>query len=61
MHLPPIANDDDHAMLLDYLAALMIVDPDPPPDSDLGLEMQAVATALEAYEKIRWPIGRGNQ
>jgi len=54
--LPPITNDTEHAARLDELTALMVGGNDPPPDSEAGQRLQALAEVIEAYERDRWPI-----
>jgi len=54
--LPPITNDQEHAARLDELTALLDGGHDPPPDSEAGQRLQALAEVIEAYERDRWPI-----
>lgn len=48
------AGDGLHAVAIERATALMHMDPDP--NSADGIELLKFARAVEAFEKIRWPI-----
>jgi antitoxin component HigA of HigAB toxin-antitoxin module len=52
----PITSDEEHAVLLAELTEILERDHDPDPASALGQRLQALATAIVAYEEVRWPI-----
>jgi antitoxin component HigA of HigAB toxin-antitoxin module len=52
---PPITNDIEHAEAVLEFDALLELNPDPPPDSESGQRLRALAEVIEAYEKTRWP------
>lgn len=50
----PITNDAEHQNALVRLGELVILDP--APESAEGIELEALATRVEAYEDIHFPI-----
>jgi len=54
--LPPILNDEQHAVYIAELTALIDQYGDADPDSEVGQRILALATVIETYEKKRWPI-----
>jgi antitoxin component HigA of HigAB toxin-antitoxin module len=54
MDVPPITDDDTHRKLLRVVEALMELDP--PLGSVHGEYLDALARAIEEYERKTWPI-----
>jgi HTH-type transcriptional regulator / antitoxin HigA len=54
MQVKPIADDKHHAAALEEIRKLM--DCNPAPESPLGQYLKALATVVEEYEKVRWPM-----
>lgn len=50
----PITNDAEHQDALVRLGELVTLDP--APESPEGIELEALATRVEAYEDIHYPI-----
>jgi antitoxin component HigA of HigAB toxin-antitoxin module len=50
----PITSDEEHAILLAEIEALVIADPDP--DTPEGARLNALADVIVEYERRRWPM-----
>ena len=53
-HIEPIRDERMHQHYLGQIEILAQLDP--PPESELGARLQALAQVVEAYEKLHFPI-----